>query len=94
MTVEEDEPGQVIHATKLPSRLPPELLHIHPAADGVVATDPLRSGWRYLSFRAFGLLDGEAVLLDSTRPGSRDRDDLGRRRRHLGRRPAGPDPRT
>ncbi len=64
MTVGEDGPGPVIHATKLPSRLPPELLHIHPAADGVVATDPVRSGWRYLSFRAFGLLDGEAIVLD------------------------------
>jgi 5-deoxy-glucuronate isomerase len=54
----------VIHATKLPSRLPPELLHIRPGADGTVATDPVRSGWRYLSFRAFGLQDGETVVLD------------------------------
>jgi 5-deoxy-glucuronate isomerase len=57
-----DEP--VIHAAKLPSRMPPELLHIRPGADGVVATDPQRSGWRYLSFRAFGLQDGETLLLD------------------------------
>jgi 5-deoxy-glucuronate isomerase len=54
----------VIHPAKLPARLPPESLHIHPDADGVVATDPLRSGWRYLSFRAFGLDEGETVLLD------------------------------
>ena len=54
----------VIHPTKLPSRLPPELLHIRPGADGTVATDPVRSGWRYLSFRAFGLQDGETLVLD------------------------------
>ena len=54
----------VIHPAKLPSRLPPEMLHIRPDADGVVATDPVRSGWRYLSFRSFGLGDGEVVLLD------------------------------
>jgi 5-deoxy-glucuronate isomerase len=54
----------VIHPAKLPSRLPPEMLHIRPGADGVVATDPVRSGWRYLSFRAFGLAEGEVVLLD------------------------------
>ena len=29
-----------------------------------MATDPARAGWRYLSFRAFGLDDGETVLLD------------------------------
>ena len=57
-----DEP--VIHPAKLPSRLPPEMLHIRPGSDGVVATDPVRSGWRYLSFRAFGLAEGEVVLLD------------------------------
>jgi len=54
----------VIHAAKLPSRLPPEMLHIRPGADGVVATDPRRSGWRYLSFRAFGLREGETLILD------------------------------
>jgi len=54
-----------IHPAKLPSRLPPEMLHIKPSADGVVATDPARSGWRYLSFRSFALADGEVALLDS-----------------------------
>jgi 5-deoxy-glucuronate isomerase len=54
----------LIHPAKLPMRLPPESLHIHPDADGVVATDPARSGWRYLSFRAFGLAEGETALLD------------------------------
>ena len=53
-----------IHKAKLPMRLSAEMLHIRPGADGVVATDPGRSGWRYLSFRAFGLDEGETVLLD------------------------------
>jgi 5-deoxy-glucuronate isomerase len=57
-------PGPVIHPAKLPIRLPPESLHIRPDADGVVAADPARAGWRYLSFRAFGLDEGETVLLD------------------------------
>ena len=60
------EPAEVtIHPAKLPSRLPPEMLHIKPGADGVVATNPARSGWRYLSFRSFGLAEGEVALLDS-----------------------------
>ena len=63
MTAQDEPSGPVIHAAKL-SRLPPEMLRIRPGADGVVATDPVRSGWRYLSFRAFALHDGETVLLD------------------------------
>ena len=64
MTAREDPPDLVIHAAKLPSTVPPELLHIRPGADGVVATDPARAGWRYLSFRSFGLLEGETMVLD------------------------------
>jgi 5-deoxy-glucuronate isomerase len=64
VTAEDARSGPVIHPAKLPMRLPPETLHIRPDADGVVATDPRRAGWRYLSFRAFGLGDGETVLLD------------------------------
>jgi 5-deoxy-glucuronate isomerase len=45
-------------------RLPAEALHIRPDADGVVATEPARAGWRYLAFRAFGLDEGETVVLD------------------------------
>jgi 5-deoxy-glucuronate isomerase len=56
--------GPVIHKAKLPIRLSPESLHVRPGADGVVATDPARAGWRYLSFRAFALVEGETVLLD------------------------------
>jgi len=64
MTGREEPPGNVIHKAKLPMRLPPESLHIRPDEAGVVATDPIRVGWRYLSFRAFSLGDGEAVMLD------------------------------
>ena len=64
MTTGDGSTEPVIHAAKLPSRLPAELLHVRPGADGTVATDPVRSGWRYLSFRAFGLHDGETIVLD------------------------------
>ena len=64
MTNRDAPPGVVIHPAKLAMRLPPEALHIRPDADGVVATDPARAGWRYLAFRAFGLDEGETVLLD------------------------------
>ena len=64
MTPSAEQSAQVIHPAKLPMHLPPESLHIHPDADGVVAADPARAGWRYLSFRAFGLDEGETVLLD------------------------------
>jgi 5-deoxy-glucuronate isomerase len=59
-----DEFGVVIHRAKLPIRLPSEQLHVRPGADGLVSTDPERAGWRYLSFRAFSLADGESLVLD------------------------------
>ena len=62
MTSEEGEAGRV-HAAKLPTLLAPDRLRIRPGADGVVATDPVRSGWRYLSFRAFRLADGETRMM-------------------------------
>ena len=65
MTTTRDESGVEIHAAKLPSRLPAELLHVRPGADGIVATNPARAGWRYLSFRSFSLAEGEAALLDA-----------------------------
>ena len=57
-------PQPIIHPAKLPSRVPVESLHVRPGEDGVVSTDPVRAGWRYLSFRAFGLESGETVRLD------------------------------
>ena len=54
---------------------------VHPDAAGAVATDPERSGWRYLSFRAFGLGEGESRDPRPSRAGSGHRHDLGRRRR-------------
>jgi 5-deoxy-glucuronate isomerase len=50
-----------IYPAKLPSDLAPEMLHIKPGANGEVATDPRRSGWRYLSFRSVSLGEGEEI---------------------------------
>jgi len=65
VTTTRDESGVEIHAAKLPARLPDELLHVKAGADGVVATNPAKAGWRYLSFRSFSLAEGEVALLDS-----------------------------
>ncbi len=65
MTVPRTPSDPEIHAAKLPSNLSPEMLHIKAGANGEVATDPHRSGWRYLSFRSFSLGDGQGVGLDS-----------------------------
>ena len=54
----------MIHPAKLPMTRDVASLHVHPDAAGAVATDPERSGWRYLSFRAFGLGEGESVTLE------------------------------
>jgi 5-deoxy-glucuronate isomerase len=54
----------MIHSTKLPSTIPDERLHIGAGADGGVRTDPVGAGWRYLSFQAFSLADGETTVLD------------------------------
>ena len=64
MTAADERAAPVIHPAKLPQRQPPESLHVRPDPDGVVATDPVRAGWRYLSFRAFALDADEIVLLD------------------------------
>ena len=64
MTFVDPSTGPVIHATKLPARQPADLLHVKPDSEGVVAADPARAGWRYLSFRAFELGDGEVTILD------------------------------
>ena len=54
----------VIHPAKLPRFESLNSLHVRPDAHGAVATDPTRSGWRYLSFRAGGLADGETITPD------------------------------
>ena len=53
----------VVHPTKLPP-LPADRLRVEPLPDGTVATDPERSGWRYLSFRTARLGDGASLDLD------------------------------
>jgi 5-deoxy-glucuronate isomerase len=55
-------PETVIHATKL-APLPADRLRIERQPDGTVATDPARSGWRYLSFRSAHLGAGETLDL-------------------------------
>jgi 5-deoxy-glucuronate isomerase len=58
-------PGEpIIHPTKLPSTIPVEELHVAAPVDGVVATDPARAGWRYLSFRTYVLAESETVALE------------------------------
>lgn len=50
-------------ATAPPNTLTPEQLRVRPdPADGVsLAIDPARAGWRYLSFRAVPLADGQTL---------------------------------
>lgn len=51
-----------IHPAALHNDLPVDALRLRPGSDGVaVALDPARAGWRYLSFRAAALEDGEAL---------------------------------
>jgi 5-deoxy-glucuronate isomerase len=63
MTEGGPDAGITIHPAKLPA-LPADRLRIEPAADGSVATDPARSGWRYLSFRSARLAAGETLEID------------------------------
>ena len=72
---------RMIHPAKLPMTRDVASLHVHPDAAGAVATDPERSGWRYLSFRAFGLGEGESVTLEHPEQEAAIVDDLGWRRR-------------
>jgi 5-deoxy-glucuronate isomerase len=62
MTKEGATPNVVIHPAKLPA-IAADQLRIEPDANGVVATDPERSGWRYLSFRTVRLAEGEVVVV-------------------------------
>jgi 5-deoxy-glucuronate isomerase len=52
-----------IHATAAPNSLSPNELLIRPTAEGQLAVDAQRAGWRYLSFRALRLeRDGHVEL--------------------------------
>ena len=55
---------QGIHASALANERPPAELRIRPAADGGVAVDPERAGWRYLSFRTLGVGADQGVQID------------------------------
>lgn len=50
-----------IHQASLPNRLAPGELRVRPGADGTVAVDPERAGWRYLSFATVALSDGATL---------------------------------
>ena len=63
MTDGDARPAITIHPTKL-APLPADRLRVEPAPDGSVATDPARSGWRYLSFRSARIGAGETLDLD------------------------------
>lgn len=55
-----DDPGP-IHAAALPNALTADELRLRSDARGAVTVDPARAGWRYLSFRALRLGDGERL---------------------------------
>ena len=46
-----------------PNRLDPAALHLRPDEDGSVGLDPVRAGWRYLSFETRRLSAGEAMAI-------------------------------
>ena len=59
----------MIHPSAPPNHLAPDELRVRPGPDGVtLAIDPVRAGWRYLSFRTRALQSGER--LDVGSPGS------------------------
>jgi 5-deoxy-glucuronate isomerase len=53
----------IVHPAKLPTPGPLDDLLIRPADGITVGADPERAGWRYLSFRALALADGEEAHL-------------------------------
>ena len=57
------EDGVVVHASKLPATVPMPGLLVRPADGVTVGAEPKRAGWRYLSFRALSLADGETTSL-------------------------------
>jgi 5-deoxy-glucuronate isomerase len=52
-----------IHRAAVPSSATADELRIRPAADGHLAIDPRRAGWRYLSFRVSPVLEGRDLHL-------------------------------
>ncbi|HYM67796.1 MAG TPA: 5-deoxy-glucuronate isomerase, partial [Patescibacteria group bacterium] len=53
-----------IHADKVPNFMSAEEILIRPKPGSVeVAVDPIRAGWRYLSFACTAIADGESVRL-------------------------------
>ena len=55
----------VSYPTTLPNTLGADRLRLRSTAEGRVAADPARAGWRYLSFRAFSLEAGHQEELDA-----------------------------
>lgn len=55
--------GVVIHPAKLPSTVPMADLLIRPPDGMTTAAEPADAGWRYLSFRSFGLAQDETTTL-------------------------------
>jgi 5-deoxy-glucuronate isomerase len=53
----------IVHPTKLPPTVPMSELLIRPEDGVTVGADPKRAGWRYLSFKALGLGDGDTATL-------------------------------
>jgi 5-deoxy-glucuronate isomerase len=62
-----EAPGSPIPAAALPNELPVDQLLVHSSAAGTVAVDPTTAGWRYLSFRAIELSNGEATQVGGPR---------------------------
>jgi 5-deoxy-glucuronate isomerase len=52
-----------IHPLAIPNDLPPEALHLRPAADGQVALDPSTARWRYLAFRVVTLAEYQSLTV-------------------------------
>lgn len=52
-----------IHAAAVQNSLSPDELHLRPSAEGELAVDPQRAGWRYLSFKVLRVDRGASVPL-------------------------------
>lgn len=58
-----NDDGVTIHPSKRPTKGPLSELLVRPADGITVGADPERAGWRYLSFQALALADGEQTTL-------------------------------